>query len=428
VIRTSIATMAVMALMLATEGHADSPEIPPAQWKGLVKAVRTIKREYVTAVDDERLARGCAQRVKISSPPVTGLTDVPVVLRAAAAAAPGMTAKELVGQCLTGMLASLDARSVFISAEESREMMAAGTGAAGVELTRQDEAIVVVETIDGGPAATAGIRAGDRVAAIGGRSVEGLTLVEVTRRLRGRVGSTVSVSIARGAEVLELTLTRAVVKPVTVKARVVAPAILHLVVRRFDESTLGETDAALAPLLEKLDTTPRALLLDLRDDTGGLFRGATDFAGALLPPGALVGALAGRRLETPQRITGERAWAREPVAEWLRKVPMAVVVNGGTASGAEIVAAALQAHGRAQVLGTPTAGVGSIQTLVPLDDGSYLRLTTARWLTPKLEALDGRPVTPDVLLVTPQRTGSGARDTMLEQAVDIVKSRRTAPP
>jgi carboxyl-terminal processing protease len=226
-------------------------------------------------------------------------------------------------------------------------------------------------------------------------------------------------------------VTRAIVKPVTVRSRVIAPAILHLIVRRFDDSTLGETDAAIAPLLERIDTTPRALLLDLRDDTGGLFRGAIDFAGGLLPPGTVIGSLEGRHPTANQRISGERAWAREAVAEWLRKVPMAVLVNGGTASGAEIVAAALQAHGRAPVLGTPTAGSGSIQTLLPLDDGGYLRLTTARWRTPKLEPLDDRPVTPDVLLVTGQSATAGAgapaRDVMLEQAVDILKTRRTAP-
>jgi carboxyl-terminal processing protease len=126
-------------------------------------------------------------------------------------------------------------------------------------------------------------------------------------------------------------------------------------------------------------------------------------------------------------MTGERAWARGDVAGWLRSVPMAVLVNEGTGSGAEIVAAALQAHGRATILGTPTAGATSIQTLVPMDDGGYLRLTTTRWLTPKGEPLDGRPVTPDILLVT-RRVASDAggappRDAALEQAIEILRKR-----
>ena len=420
-----------LVMALAAAAHAQPADLPPEQWKSLSKAVRIIKRDYVDPVDDQRLAQGCAQRVATlpgvragARPPVGALTDVPPLLRAAAAGSVGP--KDLVAECLSGMVESLDALSSFLPPQDAREL-GGGFAATGVELTRREQAIVIVEVFEGSPAATAGIRAGDRLAAIGGRSVDGLSLVEITRRLRGRTGSSVVLTIARGAEVLDFTLTRAVVKTVTVKAHVVAPAILHLKIRRFEESTLGEADVAIAALLDKIETTPRALLLDLRDDSGGLFRSAIDFAAAPLPAGAAVGSFEGRRVEGSQRIVGQRAWARESVAEWLQKVPTTVLVNGGTASGAEIVAAALQAHGRALVVGTPTAGIGSIQTLFPVDDGAYLRLTTARWLTPKAETLDRRPVMPDVSLVTGAATAAGTRDVMLEHAVEYVKTRRTAP-
>jgi carboxyl-terminal processing protease len=425
-----IAIAAAGVLFLVAPARAQPADLPPEQWKSLSKAVRIIRRDYVDPVDDQRLAQGCAQRVsampgvrKDAHLAVGALTDVPPMLRAAATGA--VVPKDLVAECLGGMLESLDAGSSFVTPPGGRET-GGGFAATGLELTRREQAIVVVDVYEGSPAASAGIRAGDRLAAIAGRSVDGVPLAEVTRRLRGTVGSTVSLTIARGAEVLELTLTRAIVKPITVKAHVVAPAILHLKIRRFEESTLGEADAAIAPLIDKLETTPRALLLDLRDDTGGLFRSAIDLATGFLPAGASVGSLEGRRTDKDQKIVGQRTWARESVREWLQKVPATVLVNDGTASGAEIVAAALQAHGRALVLGTPTAGAGSIQTLFPVDNGAFLRLTTARWLTPKAERLDRRPVAPDIALVIALRPGPpSARDAMLEDALDYLKTRRT---
>jgi carboxyl-terminal processing protease len=433
--RAFVGIAAGVVVLVATEGRAQAPEISPPEWRVLAKAVRLVRREYVAPVDDQRLARGCARRVHAlpampPAPEVTALTDVPVVLRAAVAAAPSVTPRTVVGECLAGMLESLDAYSSFVPADEWRESMSGVVAGTGLELALRDQAVVVVDVIDGSPAAAAGVRAGDRVAAVAGRSVDGLKLSDVTRKLRGRTGSAVVVTIARGAEVLELTLTRSMVRASTVTARVIEPAILHLGVRRLEERTLGDIDAVVAPLLARIDTTPRALLLDLRDDGGGLFRAAIDLAGGLLPPGALVGTLEGRRPEARRRFAGERGWAREAVAEWLGKVPMAVLVNGATASGAEIVVAALQGHGRAAVLGTPTAGLGSIQTVLSLDDGSYLRLTTAVWLTPRGEPLEGRPITPDVLLVTGRGPAPGGRpfhDAVLEQAVEVLKTRRTAP-
>jgi C-terminal peptidase prc len=436
VIRAVMAAAAGLVLV-ATDARAEPPEIAPEHWKALVKAVRTVKREYVAPVDDARLGQACTQRVHAlpalrqapSPAPVTTLGDVPVALRAAAAM-PGVAPRELVAECVAGMLASLDAHSRLLSAEESREMTLGADGGTGLELTIRDQAVVIVDVFEGGPAAAAGVQPGDRLAAIAGRSVDGLSLSEVTRRLRGRVGSPVTMTVGRGAEVLELALTRSVVKATSVRARVIEPAILYLGIRRFEERTLGEVSSAIAPLVEKIETMPRALLLDLRDDAGGLFRTAVDFAGGLLPPGAVVGSTDGRQPSSRRRITAERAWAREDVAEWLRKVPMAVLVNGGTGSGAEMVTAALQAHGRAQILGTPTAGSGSIQTILPFDDTTYLRLTTALWLTPKGEALEGRPITPDVLLLTARNValgGAGARDAALDEAIEVLKTRRTAP-
>lgn len=433
------ALIGAVALVLAPPARAESPEISAEQWKSLVKAVRIVKRDYVAPVDDARLARACAARVyampslkAAAPPPVTALTDVPVMLRAAAEAVPGVLPAQLVADCLTGMLGSLDAYTRFVPPAEARELTITDGAAVGIEITVRDQAVLVVEAIEGGPAAAAGIKPGDRVVAVAGRSLDGLALHEVVSRLRGRVGSAVTVTIARGAEVLEFPMTRATVRMTSVKSRTVGPGYLHLRVRRFEERTLGDIDAAIAPLLEKADTTPRALLIDLRDNPGGLFRSAIELAAGLLPPGTVIGSTDGRHPNAKRRVTGERrSWARDAVAEWLRAVPAAVLVNGGTASGSEIVTAALQAHGRATVLGTPTFGMGSIQTLVPLDGGAQMRLTTEVWLTPKGESFEGRPLTPDVMLMTARGVSPGAEgatgDTEVEQAVDILKTRRPAP-
>jgi carboxyl-terminal processing protease len=440
VVRPRVAALAAPILVvLAAEGRAETPEISPAQWKTLTKAVRIVKREHVAPVDDARLARACAERVyglpalaaARPGPTVAELAHVPVALRAAAAGAPEGVQPQVIAECLAGMLGSLDAHSRYVPAAEGRDLLLDGPAAVGMELALRAAAVVVLDVFDGSPAAGAGIRPGDRLAAIDGRSVDGLALAEVARRLRGRPGSAVAVTVARGAEVLEFVMARAVVRAPTVRARVIAPAILYLRLWRFEERTLGDVDAAIAPLLDTIETTPRALLLDLRDNGGGLLRTTVDLAAGLLPPGAAVGSTEGRAAGARRRFAGERAWAREGVAAWLRTVPAAVLVNAGTSSGAEMVAGALQAHGRAMLVGTSTAGVGSIQTLVPLDDGAYLRLTTARWLTPRGETLDGHPLTPDVTLVTARGSAppppGAARDVELDEAVEILKTRRTAP-
>jgi carboxyl-terminal processing protease len=426
--------LSAVATVFAVEASAEASEIAPEQWKSLSKAVRIVKRDYVGPVDDARLAGACADRVHAlpslrstpPAPPVTALTDVPVLLRAAATAATDLPPAHLVVQCLTGMLASLDAHSRYVPADEAREWVS-GSAGVGLELTMDENTVIVFDAIEGGPAAAAGIRPGDRVAAIGGRSLDGLALHEVTRRLVGRSGSVVTVTIARGADVLEFPLTRGLVKATTAKSQVVAPGYLHLRIRRFGETTTSEIDAAIAPLLERVETTPRALLLDLRHNGGGLFRTAIDLAAAMVPPNTVIGSTTGRSPTANHRVMGDRrSWARENVAEWLRTVPTAVLVNGGTTSGAEIVASALQAHGRALLLGTPTRGMGAIQTLIPLDDGAQLRLTTAAWLTPKGESLEGHPLTPDVLLVSARGVVpvEGERDTELQQAIEVLKTRR----
>jgi carboxyl-terminal processing protease len=423
-----VALVAGLALAVAVESYAEGPELTPTQWKTLAKATRLIKRDYVAAVDDTRLARGCAEGVYALAvlaaarpgPAVNELTDIPIALRAAAAAAPESAREQIVTECLTGMLAGLDAHSRYVRLSPNRDWMPDGASV-GVELDLHGGAIVVVDVFEKSPAEGAGIRAGDRLVTIDGRSVDGLALSEVTRRLRGRAGSAVTVTIARGAEMLERPMARAVVQRTLVRSRVIAPAILYLKLGRFEERTLADVDAALGPLVEKIETTPRALLIDLRENSGGLFRTAVDLAAGLLPPGTAVGSTDSRNAAARRRYQGERPWARDAVGEWLRTVPTAVLVNGTTGSGAEIFAAALQAHGRAMLLGSPTAGIGSIQALLPLDDGSYLRLTTAVWVTPKGEVLEGRPLSPDVTLVTARGEAE------LQEAIEIVKTRRMAP-
>lgn len=197
-------------------------------------------------------------------------------------------------------------------------------------------------------------------------------------------------------------------------------------VSRLNDNTAPDIERAISPLLEEKTPTLRGLLLDLRNNGGGLLLAATAVAGVFLPDGTLVGTIDGRSAKARARFTVvPRRSESEAAAVALRATPLVVLVNAGTASGGEIVAAALRAHGRATLVGAPSSGNGHIQTIFPLDRGAALRLTTGTWLTPKGEPIDGHPLGPDVTFRTGRGySGSapnGARDVEVEQALEVLK-------
>lgn len=424
---------ALAALIGAGPAVPADPDIPPEELKRLTRVVRLILFEHVTAVDEARLARSCVEAVfaeptlapKRPRQPVSDLTQIPVALRTALGTAGEAAAGRLVVACSTGMVESLGTRSVFLTAAATRAMEVPGA-AIGVDLTIRDGRVVVVAVFEDGPAERAGIKGDDRLTAIDDQPVNGLALEEVARRLRGRSGSTVRLALVRGTTPLSLTAERAYVRERTVRARRLAPGYVHVRLSRLGDYTAPDIERAIVPLLEEKTPALRGLLLDLRDNTGGLLEAVRAVAGVFLPDGTLVGTTEGRTAKSRTRFTvlaGRSESEAATVA--LRATPLVVLVNAGTASGGEMVAAALQAHGRATLVGAPSSGNGHIQTIFPLDRGAALRLTTGTWLTPKGEPIDGHPLGPDVTFRTgrgfPASAPDGARDVDVEQALEVLK-------
>jgi C-terminal peptidase prc len=313
---------------------------------------------------------------------------------------------------ITAMMASLDDSS-YLGGDVYRELRSvepSERGGVGLEVRLRDGRLTVVAPIADGPAARAGVRAGDRLVAIDGVPTAGLSLVQVIQRLRGRIGSEVSLTLQRGGagEDSVVRLVRAHVE-IRVGVRRLATGHGYVRISQFDERTERQLDEALRSLADGSDPPP-GLVLDLRDNAGGLIVSAVRVADRFLASGLIV-STSGRGANQTQKYFAQKAGNWPPV-------PMVVLVNGGTAAGAEIVAAALQRHERARLVGTRTFGHGTIATIVPLGDQAALRLTTARTYGP-----DGRPISdgvvPDVTVEEPAGA-LGPEDAVAMRAVALL--------
>jgi len=291
-----------------------------------------------------------------------------------------------------------------------------------------DGLLEVVSPIEGAPAFRAGVRAGDRIESIDDTPVKSLRLGDAVRRLRGKPGTPVALTVLRKgeSEPRTLTVTRALVRLETVSSKMIGPGFAWLRVRAFQASTAD----SLARQLDALSKQGalNALVLDLRDNPGGVLRGAVAVGAAFLPPKSLVLATDGRGAAAKRKYlatvedyaSGEDPFKSLPASA--KTVPMVVLVNGRSASGSEIVAAALQDHERATVLGTRTFGMGTIQTLVPLGDGTAVKLTTARFFTPAGREIHKVGLTPDVVVDDAAAEPGSAGDLQLARAIELLKA------
>ncbi len=340
--------------------------------------------------------------------------------------------RDLVYGAIRGMLRSLDPHSSFLDPEMYREMQVetSGTfGGLGIEITIRDDQLTVVAPIDGTPASRAGIQPGDKIMKIEGLPTKDMGLLDAVKRMRGPKGSKVTISILRegSKEIFDVTLIREIIQVQSVKVEELEPGIGLIRIRQFQERTARDLDAA----LEQLDKDGRlaGLVLDLRNNPGGLLSSAVEVSEKFVGDGKLVVYTEGRVRSQNMRFI---AHARHPHMDF----PMVVLVNHGSASASEIVAGAIQDWGRGVVLGVTTFGKGSVQTIIPLSDGSGLRLTTAKYFTPKGRSIHGKGITPDIV-VEPPKTEEGKplppakneaeelkRDIQLQRAVDILKASR----
>jgi carboxyl-terminal processing protease len=295
---------------------------------------------------------------------------------------------------LQGMLGSLDPHSSYLSPSDFRDMRLQARGeyhGLGVEVTVEDGVVRVVSPIDDTPAARAGIQAGDYFTAIDGQSIVGLTLNEAVQRMRGEAGSQVTVTVAReGQDPFDIVITRQVINVRAVTARVEGGDVGIIRVSTFNERTGTMLQDAIRTVRRDAGGNLRGVVLDLRNNPGGLLDQAIEVSDAFLDGGEVV-STRGRHPEDVQRYNARRG-------DDLAGVQVVVLINGASASASEIVAGALQDRGRALVVGTDSFGKGSVQTLIPLQGGrdGALRLTTARYYTPAGRSIQGAGITPDM--------------------------------
>lgn len=322
--------------------------------------------------------------------------------------------RALIHGAIRGMLATLDDHSTFMDPEQFAAIRSEAQGefgGIGVELVRQKERLVVVERYPGSPAERQGIQLGDVVISVGGQPTEGSSLAEVVRRIKGPPGTTVGLGVERAADhrVEELILVRERIRMITVDGRWEG-GFAYLRIKSFTERTSHDLTRALEAL--KAERPVPGLILDLRDNPGGLLDEAVRVADIWLQSGVIVSTEGRNR---PADV--ELAHPKDTEPEY----PLVVLVNGGTASASEIVAGALQDHHRAVILGTQTFGKGSVQTVIELEDHSALKLTVARYFTPQHRSIQGTGITPDEVvppIADPQ--GPSGADKQLDAAVILL--------
>jgi carboxyl-terminal processing protease len=323
-----------------------------------------------------------------------------------------VTKRELVEDALRGMLTRLDPHSDYMDRQQYRQMSAITRGqfgGIGIELTLEGRIPQVISPIDGTPAAKAGIEPGDRIIKIDGQATDGMDVEGIVKRLRGAPGSRVILTILRANRPpFEVSLTRRIIHVVSVKPALEPGRIGYARITTFTENTPAELAAAIVRLKQQAHGRLDGFILDLRNDPGGLLDSAVDVAGDFLDGGVVV--------TTRGRTADDDHTFNAPVTgDLLPRVPMVVLVNSASASAAEIVAGALQDHRRATVMGTRTFGKGSVQSIIPLEGHGALRLTTALYYTPNGQSLQGRGVTPNIIVPVP-------KDEQVENAVVTYES------
>ncbi len=294
---------------------------------------------------------------------------------------------------INGMLTSLDPHSSYLSPEDYKELQDDTKGSfsgIGIEITVRDNVLTVVSPIVGTPAYEKGIKAGDQIIKINGEYTKDMTLADAIKQLRGNRGAKVTISINRKGfqELQDIQLVRDVIPHYSVVSMEIEPGFLYIQITNFQATTTRDFRKALQKAMKKQPI--QGLILDLRNNPGGLLDQAVKVADVVIDKGIIVST---RGRDADQDMIFE---AHKGTKKY--EFPMIVLVNGGSASASEIVAGALQDHNRALILGTQTFGKGSVQTIVPLPDGAGLRMTTARYYTPSGESIQATGITPDMVI------------------------------
>jgi carboxyl-terminal processing protease len=319
--------------------------------------------------------------------------------------------QKLVGDAVAGVLKGLDPYSAYLDADAFRQQQLETRGeygGLGIEGEMQGNAIEVVSVFEDTPASRAGLQPGDRILEIGDASFEGMTLEQAVARVRGEPGTPITLTVVRkgDSERSTLTLTRDTIVGRSVESSVIEPGYAYVRVTRFQARTAEMMVRDIERMLEEDGGRIAGIVLDLRDNPGGLVRVAVGVSSAFLAAGAPVVYAEGAGKDAELRLYARKSdYLRNNGGDYLEKLPaavrtlpMVVLVNGGSASAAEIVAGALQDNKRATILGTRTFGKGSIQTVIPFGNGTGMKLTTAYYRTPSGRLIQSKGVVPDVVV------------------------------
>ena len=318
--------------------------------------------------------------------------------------------KKLITDAIAGMVASLDPHSQYLDQKSFKEFREGSSGrfvGLGIEITQEDGLIRIVSPIEDTPAYRAGLLPGDLITKIDETAVRGLSLNDAVKRMRGEPNTKVTLTIFRKDEsrTFPVTITRAEIRTQSVKTKMIEPGYAWVRLSQFQERTVEDFARKVSALYEQ-DPHIKGIVLDLRNDPGGLLDAAVAISAAFLPKDVVVVSTNGQIAESKStfratasdymRRPGADPLARLPAA--LKKVPLVVLVNEGSASASEIVAGALQDHQRATIMGSQTFGKGSVQTVRPLGPNTALKITTARYYTPKGVSIQARGIVPDLMI------------------------------
>lgn len=324
--------------------------------------------------------------------------------------------KKLITDAIGGMVSGLDPHSSYLDAEAFKDMEITTRGefgGLGIEVGMEDGFVKVISPIEDTPAFRAGVKPGDLIVKLDDTPVKGLSLTDAVKRMRGKPKTRIVLTIVRKGEQkpIELTLTREVIKVQSVKSKVAEPGIGYVRITQFQEQTTSDVVKHLGRIYKQGEV--KGLILDLRNDPGGLLNSAVGVSAVFLPSKSLVVYTDGRTEDAKRKYFAApedySRGAREDVMKGLpdgaKSVPMVVLVNGGSASASEIVAGALQDYKRAKVLGTQTFGKGSVQTIIPISSTTGVKITTARYYTPSGRSIQAKGIEPDIAV---DETRSGA--------------------
>ena len=340
--------------------------------------------------------------------------------------------KKLLTEAISGMVASLDPHSAYLDKKAYAELREGSQGkfvGLGIEIAQSDEGYIkIVAPIEDSPAYRAGIKPGDMITRLDTTSLKGLSLDESVKKMRGEPGTKVMLTIMRKDEPqpLQFTLNREEIHQKSVKARMVSPGYAWVRISQFQEPTVDDLAAKITELYRQ-DPHLKGLVLDLRNDPGGVLQGAIGVAAAFLPKDTPIVSTNGQLPDSKQIFYGRAEYYSlrgdgDPLAklpEAVKHIPMAVLVNTGSASASEIVAGALQDYKRATIIGSQTFGKGSVQTIRQLTADTAVKLTTARYYTPHGRSIQAKGISPD-LAVDENEDGDGLNSLRMREA-DLAK-------